>query len=87
MFVYKGHVYLIDDFNPGTVNVDRETEHVLPYCREDELCHHSEPSNPPKRKEKKYKGGKKNRYIAVLFSNIEECPDVETTSSETQAQA
>ena len=69
-FVYRKNVYQIEDFPPHSdVNLDTST--VKP-VREYE-------GSVKKSKKKKHKGKKtKVNYIAKIYSNISDCPDVES---------
>lgn len=66
MFVYRGEVYDIEDFPPNaTVNLDKSS--VLPHG-----FYHVESTS-----KKKKKRGYRTKYLAYLYSNAEECPDVQ----------
>lgn len=68
MFVYRGELFDIEDFPPqSTINLDKSKVQSHGYFQV------SEPS--PKKKKKK-KRGYRTKYLAYLFSNIEDCPDV-----------
>lgn len=69
MFVYKGEVYDIDDFPGGaTINLDKSKVQSYGYYEVKEAA--------PKKKKKKR--GYRKKYLAHLYSNIEECPDVKS---------
>ena len=68
MFVYKGELYDIEDF-PRDCLINLDKSKVQSRGR------YEVPKQPPKSKKKKR--GYRKKYAAQLFSNLEDCPDVQ----------